>query len=100
MRRQHLAASLLQAPPAARAGEDDYPVVPDKEDLIGFVTTGNYNLGEGKGTGIGNLLMKKLLEDKASGMAGNKSAQGEDERLCIVREAGQSIGRLARWTFV
>jgi len=100
VRRQHLAASLLQAPPTPRVGEDNYPVVPDKEDLMGFVTTGNFNLGEGKGTGIGSLLMKKLLDDEASGVAGNKAANGEERRLCIVREAGQAIGRLARWTLV
>jgi len=72
-----------------QAGDDDYPVVPDQEDLIGFVTTGNFNLGEGKGTGIGSLVLGKVLEGK-----------GREKGLCVVREAGQGIGRLGRWEIV
>ncbi|KAI1664031.1 Ribonuclease P/MRP protein [Pyrenophora tritici-repentis] len=48
--RQRLAQSLLEAPRLnegpPKAGEENYPMVPDEVDLIGFVTTGNYNLGE------------------------------------------------------
>ncbi|KAI9737889.1 MAG: hypothetical protein M1834_009259 [Cirrosporium novae-zelandiae] len=84
-RRQKLAASLL-APPE---GENTHLPVPNEDDLIGFVTTGNFNLGEGRGTGIGNVLMRKIMECK-----------GEGKRLCIIREAGQSIGRLGRWEVV
>jgi len=100
IRRQHLASSLLTLMPTPtqrnsgndivpQAGDDDYPVVPDQEDLIGFVTTGNFNLGEGKGTGIGSLVLGKVLEGK-----------GREKGLCVVREAGQGIGRLGRWEIV
>lgn len=84
---RRLAQSLLEP---ARAGEDDYPSCPAEEDLIGYVTTGNLNLSEGRGTGIGNLLLSKVLNDVRQNR--------DDGRLCIVRNAGQSVGRLARWT--
>ncbi|KAM3415662.1 hypothetical protein BST61_g9181 [Cercospora zeina] len=85
---RHLAQSLIQGP--ARANEDSYPECPGEGDLIGFITTGNLNLSEGRGTGIGNLLLSKILEDVQQ--------YGEEEsRLCIVRNSGQSLGRLARW---
>lgn len=87
IRQQHLAASLLEPP---RAGEDDYPVCPDEEDLIGFVTTGNYDLGAGKGTGIGNVVVGRIKEGLLS--------RDASERLCVVRNAGEGLGRLATWT--
>ena len=100
VRRQHLASALLAPLPThtkrrsgneivPQAGDDDYPVVPDEEDLIGFVTTGNFNLGEGRGTGIGCLVLGRVLEGKV-----------RERALCIVREAGQGIGRLGRWEIV
>ena len=84
---RRLAQSLLEP---ARAGEDDYPTCPGEEDLIGFVTTGNLNLSEGRGTGIGNLLLSRVLNDVRQ--------HGDDGKLCIIRNAGQSIGRLAKWS--
>ncbi|OMP84656.1 Ribonucleases P/MRP protein subunit pop1 [Diplodia seriata] len=83
-----LAASLLDV----QASGKDYPSVPDKEDLIGFVTAGNYNLGEGRVTGVGNVLLKKLVE----GMGVEK----DEESLCIVRNAGEAVGRVAKWKIV
>lgn len=83
---QRLAQSLLQP---KRAGEDKYPVCPGVEDLVGFVTTGNFNLAEGQGTGIGSLLLGKAVE--------GPSGASEEARLCIVRNAGMDVGRLARW---
>jgi ribonuclease P/MRP protein subunit POP1 len=86
---QRLAQSLLQPP---RAGEDKYPACPGVEDLAGFVTTGNFNLAEGQGTGTGSLLLGKVSEEARRG--------GEEARLCIVRNAGMDVGRLARWEIV
>lgn len=99
MRRQYLAASLLSPIEKGkiRAGDAGYPVVPDEHDLIGFVTTGNFNLGEGRGTGVGCLLMSRVLEARADG---RKPAFPLEKHLCIVREVGQAVGRLARWTVV
>ncbi len=64
--------------------------VPDEVDLIGFVTTGNFNLTEGLGTGIGSIALAKVI-------GGDLRVDRREQRLCIVREAGQNIGRLARW---
>ncbi|KAJ9663097.1 Ribonucleases P/MRP protein subunit pop1 [Coniosporium apollinis] len=106
-----LAESLLKPEPI-QLGHPEYPIVPNEEDLIGFVTTGNFNLGEGRATGIGCLLLEKVIsptagseqEQPADGTgpeSGEVLQKREDERtLCIIREAGQSIGRLARWEIV
>ncbi|KAG9185715.1 ribonuclease P/MRP protein subunit POP1 [Alternaria panax] len=79
--------SLLDNGPP-KAGEEDYPLVPDEADLIGFVTTGNYNLAEGMPTAVANVAAHKV--------AGVPSA----DRVCIVRQAGSTIGRLARWEVI
>ncbi|KAN0119534.1 ribonuclease-like protein P complex subunit Pop1 [Hyaloscypha variabilis] len=95
-----LAQSLLQQPPlpfpANKEEEDGYPLVPDEEDIIGFVTTGEFNLAEGKGVAVGTVFVGKLLEGFRSG--GKKG--GKDGKVCIVRNAGEKIGRLARWETV
>jgi ribonuclease P/MRP protein subunit POP1 len=99
LRNQQLAAWLI-APPLSvideniRAGSPAYPSVPDEEDLIGFVTTGNFNLGEGRSTAIGSIALARVIQD------GNDLNLGKEQRLCILREAGQGLGRLARWEFV
>lgn len=85
-----------------------YPPVPDEDDLIGFVTTGNFNLGEGKGSGIGSVLLSKVIASNSAPEGGDSNAGvawkresiaavGKEVRLCIVRDAGQEVGRLARW---
>lgn len=86
LRAQHLAAALLAPPP--QPGSAAYPHVPGEEDLAGFVTSGNFSLGEGRGVGVGCLLLERV---------GGADREGKERRLCIVREAGQSVGRLARW---
>ncbi|CBX93168.1 similar to ribonuclease P complex subunit Pop1 [Plenodomus lingam JN3] len=78
-----------------KAGEQDYPVVPDEEDLIGFVTTGNYNLCEGIPTAVANVALDRIMCAVKEG--GGLAAEN---RLCIVRQAGSTIGRLARWEAV
>jgi ribonuclease P/MRP protein subunit POP1 len=95
---------------AAKAGDAAYPSVPDEVDLIGFITTGNFNLSEGKAIGIGSLLLSKVLmleedtEEGAEQVVRNKvshsSAADAHQNMCIVRDAGESIGRLARWMLV
>ncbi|EKD14619.1 uncharacterized protein L3040_000142 [Drepanopeziza brunnea f. sp. 'multigermtubi'] len=90
-----LAHSLLQGPalpyPATRRDGDDHPLVPDEEDLIGFVTTGEFNLAEGKGVAVGSVVVQRVLE----GLKRDKKSK--EGRLCIVRNAGEKMGRLARW---
>jgi ribonuclease P/MRP protein subunit POP1 len=97
IKRRELARSLLEpqalvdGPP--KAGEDDYPAVPGEDDLIGFVTTGNFNLAEGMPTAIANLALHKVLTDGVEGMQ-------KQARVCIVRPAGSTLGRLATWEVV
>ncbi|PBP18522.1 POPLD domain-containing protein [Diplocarpon rosae] len=91
---QLLAQSLLQAPPPRQVGAGgEHPLVPEEEDLIGFVTTGEFNLAEGKGVAVGSVLVARVL----TGLARDGKKEG---RLCIVRNAGEEIGRLARWEAV
>ncbi|CZT47703.1 related to ribonuclease P chain POP1 [Rhynchosporium secalis] len=94
-----LAESLLQDPPRQYSQypcgkpEEEFPLVPNEEDIIGFVTTGEFNLAEGKGVAVGSVLVERVLE-------GFKRDGGKDGRLCIVRNAGEKMGRLARWEAV
>jgi ribonuclease P/MRP protein subunit POP1 len=89
--RQKLAASLI-TPTADTESRQDHLPVPTEEDLIGFVTTGNYNLSEGKGTGIGSILVCKV---SASG-----KGKVRERRMCIVRSAGERVGRLGFWELI
>lgn len=65
--------------------------VPTEDDLIGFVTTGNYNLSEGQGTGIGSIQLSKVLASEL---------KLSERRMCIIRAAGEKNGRLGTWDFV
>ena len=157
---QALAASLLtpirdadgQCP---KPGNPTYPLVPDEEDLIGFITSANYDLGTGHCGAIGNVFvtkalsfdlqekgieggdgvveegakMKKTTKEKIKETnveedgndkntertkptstkekkdenkwkeKGKGKGKQEEKFLCIIRNAGQSFGRLARWQF-
>ena len=78
-----------------------HPACPDAGDLIGFVTTGQYNLAEGKGVAIANIWVQRILEgwkDESTQNDARSQKQKERERhLCIVRNAGEGVGRLALW---
>lgn len=123
---------------------DKHVPCPEPEDLIGFVTSGGYNLIEGRGTAIGALWVQRLIDgwkaedklalngnepdgtetgngkvdivqrtqqktdskattritkDQAGAKPQKQLAQRVDRErhLCIVRNAGESIGRLAIW---
>lgn len=86
----YLAAKILDSDIARKPGTETYPVVPDDIDLIGFVTTGNFNLSEGLGTGVGSIALAKILE-------GPENSNRKEQRMCVVRDAGAIVGRLARW---
>jgi ribonuclease P/MRP protein subunit POP1 len=80
---------------------------PDASDLIGFVTSGGFNLAEGRGTAVGGVWAQRVLEgwDEGGvvGEAGERETKDmrkrrEKERfLCVVRNAGESVGRLGVW---
>lgn len=98
----------IYLPPPPKAGDVLYPSCPGEEDLIGFVTTGNFNLGEGRATAVGCVALVRVWQKgKGYGLVGGGgrgrgggSSGGRDCRLCIVRDSGQSVGRLARWEFL
>ncbi|KAI2619665.1 ribonucleases P/MRP protein subunit POP1-domain-containing protein [Hypoxylon sp. NC1633] len=99
---QLLAQQLIEPPapfPPHPPNWDDiqgHPLCPNEEDLIGFVTTGSYNLRDGRGEAIGNLSAAKVQEE----LRRYKNRNNPDARLCVVRNAGQNVGWLARWELV
>ncbi|KAL9092853.1 MAG: hypothetical protein Q9165_004271 [Trypethelium subeluteriae] len=106
---QQRLARVLFEPMPVNPGTKEYPVVPEEKDMMGFVTSGSFNLGEGQATGIGSLLLSKLVafpnplgrrqdEGRKEGERVWKGSEVvKEDRLCIVREAGLGFGRLAMW---
>ncbi|RAL11007.1 ribonuclease P/MRP protein subunit POP1 [Aspergillus homomorphus CBS 101889] len=92
---QRLAASLL-TPSADKDARQEHLPLPSEADLIGFITTGNYNLAEGKGTGIGSIQVVKV---RKSTTPSKEKVQGK-KNMCIVRSAGELVGRLGYWELV
>lgn len=99
-RKRLLAQELLAPPPdletmSLSPNQYDiggHPLVPDAEDLIGFVTTGSFSLASGRGAAIGSIAVEKVLPDI--------KANPKEGRLCIVRNAGESVGWIARWDVI
>lgn len=87
---QRLAADLLEPPQSDN--NDSCPLLPGKEDLIGFVTTGEFSLTSGGGVAIGNVFVERLIT--------TANADGKGAHMCIVRNAGETVGRLAKLEFV
>ncbi|KAL2846271.1 ribonucleases P/MRP protein subunit POP1-domain-containing protein [Aspergillus pseudodeflectus] len=96
---QRLAASLL-TPGLSSGRRQEHLPSPPEEDLIGFVTTGNYNLSEGKGTGIGSILFSKVRSSTKGAKGRGRGKHIKERNICIVRNAGESVGRLASWELV
>ncbi|EGD98415.1 ribonuclease P complex subunit Pop1 [Trichophyton tonsurans CBS 112818] len=77
--------------------------IPQEEDLLGFVTSGNFNLAAGKGTGIGAILVNRICPhrtlDEPSAPSTSKNCHQEVKlmNICIIRAAGENVGRLGRW---
>lgn len=91
--RQRLAASLI-TPPTNADPSQEYLPLPSEVDLIGFITAGNYNLSEGRGTGIGSILVSKVAG------AGSGKGKTRERTMCIIRAAGERVGRLGFWELV
>ncbi|KAI1662467.1 ribonucleases P/MRP protein subunit POP1-domain-containing protein [Daldinia decipiens] len=101
--RQQLLAQQLIGPPATFPPPapnfesiNGHPLCPNEEDLIGFVTTGSFNLRDGIGDAIGSLSSTKALEE----LQRYKDQKDTTARLCIVRNAGQNVGWLAKWELI
>jgi ribonuclease P/MRP protein subunit POP1 len=86
---QQLAADLLE--PSQSGNNDSCPPLPDREDLIGFVTKGEFSLTNGGGVAIGSVFVQRLIATT------NTTEKGP--HMCIVRNAGESVGRLAKLQF-
>ncbi|EFE39431.1 hypothetical protein TRV_05828 [Trichophyton verrucosum HKI 0517] len=77
--------------------------IPQEEDLLGYVTSGNFNLAAGKGTGIGAILVNRIcphrtLDDSSAPSTDkDRHQEGKLMNVCIIRAAGESVGRLGRW---
>jgi ribonuclease P/MRP protein subunit POP1 len=74
-----------------KVSKGEYPTCPGEEDLLGFVTTGNVSLAEGRGRAVGALAWERVVGEET------RWAGREERRWCIVRDVGKDIGRLARW---
>lgn len=101
--RQQLLAQQLIGPPAQfpppplnSESINGHPLCPDEEDLIGFVTTGSFNLRDGRGEAIASLSAIKAQEE----LRRYKNQTDPAARLCIVRNAGQNVGWLAKWELI
>ncbi|KAH8159615.1 hypothetical protein CIB48_g8630 [Xylaria polymorpha] len=62
-RMQALAQSLLAGPPAPTMTANGHPICPDATDLIGFVTTGSFNLRDGRGEAIASISALRAAEE-------------------------------------
>ncbi|KAI0393411.1 ribonucleases P/MRP protein subunit POP1-domain-containing protein [Xylariaceae sp. FL0594] len=116
-RRQALARQLV-APPNSIYDEQQqqqHPPCPDAHDLIGFVTTGSFNLRDGRGEAIASIsarlayeemISSRLKADNNGKEKGKEKGKGKgsgnisDERLCVVRDAGLGVGWLGRWELI
>ncbi|KEF61100.1 uncharacterized protein A1O9_02665 [Exophiala aquamarina CBS 119918] len=98
---QESLTGLFPALSSSRDNEHQHPPVPHAHDLIGFVTSSDgYNLSEGRGTAIGSIWTQRVVEGWARASAPATENEGTRVRtrfLCIVRNAGERVGRLARW---
>ncbi|KAI1114180.1 POPLD domain-containing protein [Nemania sp. NC0429] len=105
-RLQALAQSLTGPPPrpslypapanAAAMNINNHPLCPDARDLVGFATTGAYNLRSGRGEAIATLSAPAA----AAELRRYPNPRDARARLCVVRDAGQGVGWLARWDIV
>ncbi|KAH8757606.1 ribonucleases P/MRP protein subunit POP1-domain-containing protein [Diaporthe sp. PMI_573] len=90
---QTLLTSKATFPPEKTPSGRGHPVVPSEEDLIGYVTKGEFCLVQGHALAIGSVSAERALEALRTG--------GEREgRICVVRNAGEEVGWVARWDLV
>ncbi|ODQ64861.1 POPLD-domain-containing protein [Nadsonia fulvescens var. elongata DSM 6958] len=89
--------TLLTQSPNNHADETnhEYPSCPSSDYLAGFVTTGEFNLKEGNGVAVGWLSAEDCLAEGDTDESLPKRISKEG--ICIVRNIGSSVGRLAKW---
>ncbi|KAL8386942.1 hypothetical protein RB595_010282 [Gaeumannomyces hyphopodioides] len=104
-RKQILAASLFGSTDAAGAagGESERktaatPLAALEADMVGFVTSGGYNLATGRGQAIAHLSATRVVELGAA--AANEGEEEGSWHRCIVRNVGETLCRPAVWRLV
>ncbi|KIW89749.1 uncharacterized protein Z519_09906 [Cladophialophora bantiana CBS 173.52] len=93
--------SLLINPFVQPTEWDKHIPCPDVHDLIGFVTSGGYNLAAGRGTAVGSIWGQRVMEGwQGDAMQDNGLSEKQRDRrrrLCVIRNAGENVGRLGIW---
>jgi ribonuclease P/MRP protein subunit POP1 len=111
--------SELMRPNADKDRDAATPTCPGVGDLIGFVTSGGYNLAVGRGTAVGAVWVQRVLAGwaeeiravemglvqvgeqsragRVKGMRATERQRERERRLCVVRNAGESVARLGIW---
>lgn len=72
--------------------KDECPSCPSERDLLGYVTTGNMSLSEGRGRAVGALSWSRVEQEEERWIEDKKF-----RRWCIVRDVGMDVARLAKW---
>jgi ribonuclease P/MRP protein subunit POP1 len=75
-----------------KSSKKENPQCPGEGDLIGFITSGNVSLSEGRGRAVGALSWTKVSEEEE-----RWRVKKEFRGCCIVRDVGMDVARLARW---
>ena len=83
--------NLLARDPA-KPSKQEHPTCPGEQDLLGFVTTGNMSLSEGRGRAVGALAWSRVEQEQD-----RLIEEKEFRRWCIVRDVGMDVARLAKW---
>ncbi|TLS22099.1 uncharacterized protein PpBr36_09237 [Pyricularia pennisetigena] len=104
-RKEILAESLFHGKDCeAAAGIEGSPVKAYPQvfakDLMGYVTSGGYNLARGRGHGIGHLAASKIVESMQATIDAGGIWNDAESFYCVVRNVGETICRPAIWRFV
>lgn len=79
--------------------DDNYPSCPPEKYLIGYITTGSFNLKEAQGTGVGAVLATAVEHPlkRIGGSHRTSSGNSQKSQYCVVRNVGSQIARLAKF---
>lgn len=90
----------LKALKTKQTALEGFPECPPKQYLVGFVSTGSFNLKEGTGFGIGAVLSRVLVENSDGSIgsigSGSGSGSGYGGCYCLVRNVGAATTRIAK----
>ncbi|RCI13795.1 hypothetical protein L249_8282 [Ophiocordyceps polyrhachis-furcata BCC 54312] len=89
VRKRILARQLLNYD--GSTDENRHPLIPSRDHLIGFVTSGAFSLVAGHAVAFASLCASSVVADLRD------ASSSSDARYCIVRNAGENVGWLARW---